>query len=230
MVPGFFVPKITGDKMDKNSITIKSGIPELGIFEKNLDAWVSSRKIAEMFGKEHKHVMEIIDKKLKPNLNDDYNGSNFRPVKRKDKKGEMRPEYLLNRKSFTLVVMGFTGRKALEFKVAYVDAFEAMISLIDTRILSKEGYKEMTSAIASKYGTQSAFALEANMINKIILGMKASEFKELNCIDGENTRDSVVSEKLEMLDKAQRLNAQLIIAGLDFETRKTILESNYKGK
>lgn len=96
---------------------------ELGIFTKDNKAVVSSRKIAEVFEKEHKHVMETI---RKLDCNEEFNQSNFRPVEYKDAKGEMRPEYLITRDGFTLLAMGFTGKKAMEFKVKYIAAFNAM--------------------------------------------------------------------------------------------------------
>ena len=35
-------------------------------------------------------------------------------------------EYLMNRDGFSLLVMGFTGRKSLEWKIKYIQAFNAM--------------------------------------------------------------------------------------------------------
>lgn len=85
----------------------------------------TSRKVAEYFEKEHKHVIRDIEKLIS-------NGSNFGLVKMffisqyKDKKGETRKEYLLTFDGFSLLVMGFTGPKALEFKLAYIKAFNEM--------------------------------------------------------------------------------------------------------
>lgn len=216
--------------MDKNTISIKSGIKELGIFEKHSDAWVSSRDLALYFGKEHFHVLRDIEDKIIPFVTSDFTQSNFGFSKYKDKSGKSNKEYLLNRKSFTLLAMGFTGKKAMEFKVKYIEAFEAMHNVIETRLLSKEGYREMTAAIAEKYDSDAkTFSAEANMINEIILGMKAKDFKSVNNIDEKgNTRDSVAFKKLENLDKAQRLNAQMIKGGLHFNLRKEIILSNFK--
>lgn len=47
-----------------------------------------------------------------------------------DTKGESRPMYLMNRQGFEILVMGFTGEKALEWKLAYSDAFSKMESII----------------------------------------------------------------------------------------------------
>ena len=215
--------------MNYDLISIKSGIEELGIFEKNSDAWVTTRDIAKLFGKEHSDVLWQIREQIIPSLSESFVQGNFPPISMKDSYGRKQPVFLLNRKSFSLVAMGFTGKKAMAFKEAYVEAFEAMCTVIDTRKLSKNGYKEMTGAIAKRYNDQRVFANEADMINQIILGMSASDFKAVNGIDPNGiTRDSVVFSKLDKLDKAQRLNAQLITAGLGFDTRKEIIISNFK--
>lgn len=82
---------------------------ELGIIIENNRPVVSSRKVAEVFEKEHKFVMRSI---RDLDCDDDFNRCNFEPVEYRDTKGEMRPEYLMTRDGFTLLAMGFTGAKA----------------------------------------------------------------------------------------------------------------------
>lgn len=209
------------------NVSIREGIEELGIFEKNTDAWVSTRAISRLFGKEHKDILAIIREQIIPNITEEFSRRNFPPSKSKDSRGKMQPEFLLNRKSFAMVVMGFTGKKAMAFKEAYIEAFEAMCTVIDTRQISKAGYKEMTAAIKRTFTDQRAYAIEADMINQIVLGMKASDFREVHSIENGNTRDGVVFDKLAALDRAQRLNAQLITAGVPFATRQSIIETNF---
>lgn len=209
--------------------TTKDGIKELGIFEKKNDAWVSSKKLAELFDKRHSDVLRDIES-LKTNLDIEFTERNFALSSYKDRSRKKNKMYMLNRKSFALIAMGFTGKKAIDFKVKYIEAFESMTSHIETRLISKNGYKEMTKAISKNIGNDArTFSQEANMINKIVLGMSASEFKEINNL-GENelTRDSVITELLVKLDKAQRLNAQLITATVDRESRTTAIERNFK--
>lgn len=83
---------------------------------------VSSRDIAEHFEKMHKNVLKIIDELVAQNqatknmffeTSREYRGQNFR-------------YYLMNRDGFSLLVMGFTGAKALEWKLKYIAAFNAM--------------------------------------------------------------------------------------------------------
>ncbi|MDD2899479.1 MAG: Rha family transcriptional regulator [Desulfuromonadaceae bacterium] len=87
-------------------------------------AVTTSLKIAEIFGKRHKNVLQSIER-LSADL-PERDRLNFQPVENQDSKGEYRAMYQLNRKAFTLIAMGFTGKKALSFKSAYIDAFESM--------------------------------------------------------------------------------------------------------
>lgn len=89
---------------------------------------VSSRTVAENYGKLHKHVLAKIDGYIKkiPKLN----GTNFRLVKYQDAKGEERREYEMDRQGFSILVNKFTGDKALEFTIKYAQAFEQMIEKI----------------------------------------------------------------------------------------------------
>lgn len=84
----------------------------------------TSNEVASHFGKQHLHVMERI-RALLPDLPQEHQ-SDFRLVEYTDAKGESRPAYRLTRDGFTLLAMGFTGKKALAFKLAYIDAFNRM--------------------------------------------------------------------------------------------------------
>jgi hypothetical protein len=50
----------------------------------------------------------------------------FEKVEYIDTQNKPRPEYILNRDGFTLLAMGFTGAEALEWKLKYIEAFNAM--------------------------------------------------------------------------------------------------------
>lgn len=56
----------------------------------------------------------------------------FAEVELPDTYGRMRPAYIMNRDGFSLLVMGFTGEKALRFKLEYIDAFNKMEQAIKT--------------------------------------------------------------------------------------------------
>ena len=87
----------------------------------------TSRKIAEIFGKEHFHVLRDIEALEIP---DDFRKSNFGVSEYQAKNGLGKTinykMYLITRDGFTLLAMGFTGAKAMQFKIAYIEAFNAM--------------------------------------------------------------------------------------------------------
>ncbi len=103
---------------------------------------VSSRTIAETFGKNHTNVLRRI-KELLADCPKDFNRINFDLVEYEDAKGQWRPHYLLTRDAFSLLVMGFTGAEALNWKLRYIEAFNAMErELLHQRLLaSPEGHK-----------------------------------------------------------------------------------------
>ncbi len=84
-----------------------------------------STDVAEVFGKAHKDVLRVISR-ISVDLEQNFNERNFAPVEYTDEKGEKRPAYSLTRDAFSLVVMGFTGKAALAWKVKFIEAFNAM--------------------------------------------------------------------------------------------------------
>lgn len=89
----------------------------------NGQAVTDSVKVAEVFGKKHFNVLRDIQEKILPNVSKDFNALNFELVNYKDSKGEYRPMYRMTRDGFTMVAMGYTGAKAMQFKEAYIKAF-----------------------------------------------------------------------------------------------------------
>lgn len=99
----------------------------LGLFEKDGQILVSSVDVAENFERKHKTVIRAIEN-LK--VGEEYHRHNFVPMvytaeigsgAERDCKG-----YYMTRDGFTLLVMGFTGYRAMEWKVKYIKAFNAM--------------------------------------------------------------------------------------------------------
>lgn len=84
---------------------------------------VSSRDIAKHFEKEHKNVIQSIEKLKAENsaLTPMFYETSYRAGT-----GKAYKEYLMNRDGFSLLVMGFTGAKALEWKLKYIAAFNEM--------------------------------------------------------------------------------------------------------
>lgn len=85
----------------------------------------ASYHISEHFSKAHKDVLRAIDK-VREECGTEFDRRNFTPIDYLDGKGRTYRAYSMTRDGFTLVVMGFTGRAATEWKVKYIAAFNAL--------------------------------------------------------------------------------------------------------
>ncbi|WP_018440937.1 Rha family transcriptional regulator [Trinickia symbiotica] len=89
----------------------------------------TSLVLAEHFGKEHKNVLRAIDRAIEETP-EDFHRLNFEPMIRSVLAGKeaIRQEraYRMTRDGFALIAMSFTGRKAMAWKVAYINAFNTM--------------------------------------------------------------------------------------------------------
>ena len=94
----------------------------------------SSRQIAENFGKEHRNVMRDVDSLKKDVLNFEQM---FFETETPDSYGRPQRTYLMNRDGFSLLVMGFTGKAALEWKLKYIQAFNEMEKKLRTPQMPK---------------------------------------------------------------------------------------------
>ena len=88
-------------------------------------AMTSSKKIAEVFGKEHKTVLRNIREKLHL-----FGRHNFAPSSYVNEQNKEQPMYLLDRDFTTFLIMGFTGSKADEWKMKYIKAFNEMEQML----------------------------------------------------------------------------------------------------
>lgn len=94
----------------------------------------TSRAVAEQFGKTHAHILRDIQNTIaqleETESGREFSQSNFGLSTATDSRGKEQPLYLLTRDGFTLLAMGFTGAKAMQFKVAYINAFNRMEQIL----------------------------------------------------------------------------------------------------
>ena len=93
------------------------------VIMKNKQAVTSSLQVAEVFEKNHRDVLKAIT-----NLKKDVRNfaQMFGETNIPDSYGRNRRAFYMNRDGFTLLAMGFTGDKALKFKLQYIEAFNSM--------------------------------------------------------------------------------------------------------
>lgn len=122
---------------------------------------VRSIDIAKHFGKRHDHVMRDIERLSRdvneesPNLGSEC----FVESKFINEMNREYREYLMDVKGFSLLAMGFTGKRALSWKLKYIEAFDKMAALLQVKSRgAMEALSEAVAALesdkekASKYG------------------------------------------------------------------------------
>ena len=107
------------------------------------EAVVSSLDIAKIFGKQHKNVLRDISKQIEllNGMHESEGSILSSPIKKYfiensyiSTQGKEVPRYNITRKGFDLLVLGFTGQKAFEYKVWYVDEFHSKQTFISKNI------------------------------------------------------------------------------------------------
>lgn len=126
------------------------------VIMKEQQAVTTSLQVAEGFDKRHTHVIEAIENKIYSAGNSAQYKDMFTEGSYQDKSGKSNKLYYMNRDGFSFIAFGFTGSKADEFKLKYINAFNQMENHIkqqlDTSQLSPElqMFNQMFNALASQ--------------------------------------------------------------------------------
>lgn len=185
---------------------------------------VSSLQVAEHFNKRHDKLFSEIER-MYGDLTD-TSGRMSKMVEtpffylhkyRHPQNGQIYQEWLMNRDGFSLLVMGFTGKKALEWKLKYIQAFNQMEKLLterqtavwlETRKAGKLTRRSETDVIKELI----AYAKEQGSKNADMLYMTYS--KLANKIAGISQRDLASVKQLNILDELEGMIYHVIKLGM----------------
>lgn len=184
------------------------------------EAVTTSMNVAEVFGKQHSHVLRDI-KEL--DCSEEFRKSNFglsfneREMPKGGSKKE--PYYTMTRDGFTFLVMGYRGKKAAKFKEEYIKAFNRMEKELSnwrkTRGLAISIRKSLTDAIKNNLDTKKPFVYSnyTRLAVKKAFGKSIDEIRQtLSIRKGENIRDYLQAEELERLDYMEGKIASMVDA------------------
>ena len=93
---------------------------------RNDQVLTNSLLVAEKFGKEHKHVLDAIRELIQGCAETSADPMFVETIYVNEQNRQEYPMFVMNRDGFTLLAMGFTGKKALKFKLDYIADFNAM--------------------------------------------------------------------------------------------------------
>ena len=126
-----------------------------------------------------------------------------------------------------MLVMGYKGKKAMQFKELYIQQFNEMEQFTKLFEKTKQEFPLLTENIKLLHDDPKPyhFSNECDMINRIVLGMSAKQFRIVNNIPkGTSIRAYLTKEQIKMLDILQKVDVGLLVAFPDFEERKRHLE------
>lgn len=123
-------------------------LPKDAVVMKDGHATTTSLKVAEIFGRRHDKVIRAI-KNLDCPV--DFGRANFGESSYVNSQNKAQPMYNLTKDGFTFLAMGFTGPKAAQFKIAYIQRFNEMETVLHHAVpgeigLSKDRYIELLEA------------------------------------------------------------------------------------
>jgi len=201
-----------------------------GVFaDTNDTARVDSLFVAQFFEKEHKNVLADIRKILSPNsgLSEDFGRLNFQPTSYTDVWNRKQTAYAMTRDGFTMLVMGYTGQKAMRFKELYIRRFNEMEQFIKTLVTARKEFPLLTENIKLLHENPKPyhFSNECDMINRIVTGMSAKQFRQAHGLEkGTSIRPYLTDEQVRMMETLQKVDIGLLVAVPDYEQRKRYLE------
>lgn len=199
----------------------------------------TSLKVAKKFEKEHKDVLESIRK-----LTAEKSAAKFFKETTYRNRGKEYPMYEMNRDGFSLLAMGFTGEKALKWKLEYINAFNVMESELKRIYTERQQWQIerdkgvvirhiLTDTIKMKVAESPhkrfAYPNYTNLIYRTLFGKSARELEdELDVKAKENLRDYFSGEALAQVQSMEMLVSSLINCGWGYNEIKNFIQTEYK--
>lgn len=199
----------------------------------------TSRDVAEVFGKEHKNVLRDIETLQ---CSESFSRLNFEPTSYTDRFNREQKEYIMTRDGFTLLVMGYTGEKAMQFKEAYIKAFNEMEKELKRLYAERQQWEiERAKGVLVRHILTDTIKMKVadsphkkfmypnytKLIYKTLFGKTLKELQaEYGVKPRESIRDYLTAEQLKDVESMEMLVSSLINCGWDYEKTKEFIHQN----
>ena len=197
---------------------------------------VTSLDVAATFEKEHYHVIEDIREIQSKISTPEFSGL-FYEDNYKASNGKKNPMYYMNRDGFTLLVMGYTGEKAMRFKLAYINQFNQMEELLKGKLIEREKgiavRQSLTKAIQQSGENERthghAYSLYTDLIYKAVFGKSTKQLREeYGITKQDNLRDLFAQEELAKVQSVEMVVSGLVDCGWGYEDVKDFITNGTK--
>lgn len=188
---------------------------------KNDEEVTTSLKVAESFGKRHDNVIKVIENLMGGLLKIEDTQQMFKKGRyRHEQNGQYYPMYYMNRDGFSLLVMGFTGKKAMEWKLKYIAAFNNMEKELKARKDSRISQRTAMDILAESNAGHVDYIKANTISNKAVSNLygykkmiKKADMSEEMLKD----RDSILSETANLMAVSSKFGLNLSISDLIYE-------------
>lgn len=195
---------------------------------------VTSLDVAKTFEKEHYHVIEEIRAIREKTSSTEFSGL-FYESDYVASNGKKNPMYLMNRDGFTLLVMGYTGEKAMKFKLAYINQFNEMEELLKGKLIEREKgiavRQSLTKAIQMSKENERmhghAYSVYTDIVYRAVFCKTAKQLREKYGIDKKaNLRDYFTVEELAKVQSIEMIVSGLVNCGWGYNEIKHFITSS----
>ncbi len=186
---------------------------------------VDSVLVAKKFGKDHRHILDAV-RRLESEVPEfwraNFSASNYQL------RGKDYDCYIMTRDGFAMIAMGFTGSKALQWKVSYINAFNSMEKALarkddsvewkQARLQIKQVRRSFTDVVkqfvdyATEQGSKSASMYYCNMTK---MEYAALELVEKGQKIPSDFRDTLDIMDISFLQTAEQIARAALINGMD---------------
>lgn len=165
----------------------------------------NSKLVAEVFGKNHKDVMKAIRNLTEGSAQNCAVLEMFSESTYLNEQNKEQPMFIMNQDGFTLLAMGFNGKKAMEFKLKYIEAFNAMKRQIEQSNPSvPQNYLEALKSLVKAEEEKQQLALENKKQQEQILTISKTNMELGNKI-------TEMLPKVSYYDKILQSNATMTV-------------------
>lgn len=201
----------------------------------------TSLRVAEKFEKRHDHVIRDIEN-LIVGLPKNGEGYFCKTSYANEQNKQTYTMYEMNRDGFSLLAMGFTGEKALKWKIDYINAFNAMENELKRIYTERQQWQierdkgvvirhiltdTIKMKIADSLHKRFAYPNYTNLIYKTLFGKTAKELEnEYGVKPKENLRDFFTGNDLEKVQSMEMLVSSLIGCGWGYANIKAFVAEN----
>ena len=181
----------------------------------------NSKLVAEVFGKEHRNVVRDIKNLIEGGVLKNEQTQMFEETTYINEQNKQSyTMFIMNQDGFTLLAMGFNGKKAMEFKLKYIEAFNAMKRQIEQSKPSvPQNYLEALKSLVKAEEEKQQLALENKKQQEQIITISKTNMELGNKI-------TEMLPKVSYYDKILQSNATMTVTQIAHDYGMSAMKLN----